>query len=100
MNKLKKQAKNLSKNIKILKTVSIVFLLLKILGLYYTKKRPMHSHCNLIKDKKNKSDKAYRSSSSFFKQLQENTQIKSKKPAKAKSGDSNENKKNAKKLKL
>ncbi|CAF0782907.1 unnamed protein product [Brachionus calyciflorus] len=70
MNKLKKQAKNLSKNIKILK-----------------------------QDKK--TDKAYKSSSAFFKQLQENTELsKNKVNVKKKLSSNADEKKSSKKLKL
>jgi hypothetical protein len=70
MNKLKKQAKNMSHNIKILKD-----------------------------DKKSKVNSALRSSSAFFKQLQENTQL-SKKVGKKKLNNSDSNAKSSKKLKL
>jgi hypothetical protein len=70
MNKLKKQAKNMSYNIKILKD-----------------------------DKKSKVNSALRSSSAFFKQLQENTQL-SKKVGKKKLNNNDSNGKSSKKLKL
>ncbi len=72
MQKLKKQAKNMSQNIKILKN-----------------------------DKKSKVNTALRSSSAFFKQLQENTQLSKKVAIKKRSSDSTaSNTNSSKKFKL
>ncbi len=71
MTKLKKQAKNMSHNIKILKD-----------------------------DKKSKVNNALRSSSAFFKQLQENTQLSKKVGVKKRQNNADSSSKSSKKLKL
>ena len=92
MNKLKKQAKNMSKNIKILDQVWIFeafHLKVKIKIIYFL----------FFKKKDSKSTKAYRSSTAFFKQLQENS-LMDKKVVKRKKFNESDSAKSSKKLKL
>jgi hypothetical protein len=107
MNKLKKQAKNVSQNIKILKHVSLIDfnLIIPEFGPGSTSRGFTGINPKIIKfmffsskDKNEKQNKAYKSSTAFFKQLQENTQLGKKVIKKKRAGDSNE--KSSKKLKL
>lgn len=93
MDKLKKQSKNMSKNIKILKTVRAALNCFLNLTFEFI-------HFSLMKDKKTKVNSAYKSSSAFFEQLQETNQPGFKAAAAKKRLGDSKDKLTSKKLKL